>query len=93
MNKLRQVWKLHFLKMDESKKSSGKKKMKGNEEKLDELQNSSKTLALKAPKIPTSIHRLQQRATNLNLPPDNWLRSTPFENLDGFNTKTYLEDR
>ena len=90
--------------MEKNKKISVKKKIKEFEEMekmeklddkvlMDELQNSSKTLALKAPKIPTSIHRLQQRATNLNLPPDNWLRSTPFENLDGFNTKTYLEDR
>ena len=82
--------------MEKNKRATGKKKMREfeeMEEKIDELQHSSKTLALKAPKIPTSIRRLQQRATNLNLPPDNWLRSTPFENLDGFNTKIYLEDR
>ena len=37
--------------------------------------------------------RLQQQALNLNLPPDNWLHSTPFENLDGFNTKGYTDSK
>ena len=46
------------------------------------------------PKITQNlISRLRQQATNLNLPPDNWLRSTPFENLDGFNSKGYAESK
>ena len=37
--------------------------------------------------------RLQQQALNLNLPPDNWLRATQFENLDGFNSKGYTDSK
>ena len=39
------------------------------------------------------FNRLQAGRINLNLPPDNWLRSNPFENLDGFNAKNYLENK
>ncbi len=52
----------------------------------DEIPTSTKTLALRAPKIHTSIQRLRQQPLNLNHAPENWLRSTPFEDLDGFNT-------
>jgi hypothetical protein len=49
--------------------------------------STTRTLALEAPRQSTLFNRLQL-STNLNTPPTNWLRSTPFvpsgiEHLEG----------
>ena len=74
------------------KKTSSEEANGNDNDTYDEIHTFSTTLAVKAPKISTSLHRLQPRI-DLNLPPDNWLRSNPYENLDGFNTKHYLKDK
>lgn len=64
------------------------------DEVIDEIQSTTTTLAIKAPTIATNFSLLLTNLlTNLNNPPENWLKSNPFENLDGFNSRHYLDDK